>query len=242
MEASAWRSYIDRYRAGEWRDRIFRDMIVGDIARLGPAPVVLDIGCGKGFDGDIPLQRSIGEVAGSFIGIEPDPQVAVGDYFTTVYSCSFEEAPLESGSITVAYSIMVLEHLREPARFWQKLYSLLAPNGVFWGMTVDARHWVCRGSRWLERLALKDIYLDMLHGARGVDRYENYPAHYRANSPAQILPHVRAFRESEFVNFCREDQCSGYFPPVLRSVPRLLGRRAVRLEKLGTLLAVRLMK
>src|SRR5437879_2102048 len=86
-----WAVYLQRYRAGEWRDRIFHDMILAEARRLGPRPTVLDIGCGDGFDGDVPLQRSIARASGRFIGIEPDPTVSLGDYFTEAHRCLFED-------------------------------------------------------------------------------------------------------------------------------------------------------
>ena len=147
-----WEPYIARYRAGEWRDRIFRDMVLADARVLGPEPAILDIGCGQGLDGSLPLQASIADVAGRFIGIEPDPEVALGDHFTETHRCLFEEAAVEPGSIDLAYAVMVLEHLPRPQTFWDKLFELLVDGGVFWGLTVDARHPFSRFSLWADRL------------------------------------------------------------------------------------------
>jgi 2-polyprenyl-3-methyl-5-hydroxy-6-metoxy-1,4-benzoquinol methylase len=100
----------------------------------------LDIGCGHGFDGDGDLQRSLAEQANRFIGIEPDTQIQPPAYFTEVHPCTFEDAPLAPDSVHAAYSAFVLEHVEQPALFWRKLHGCLAPGGVFWGFTVDARH------------------------------------------------------------------------------------------------------
>ena len=56
---------------------------------------------------------------------------------------------------------------RNPRRFWDKLYEVLKDNGVFWGLTVDGRHWFRRASLWAERLKIKDRYLNYRFGARG---------------------------------------------------------------------------
>jgi hypothetical protein len=51
--ADEWAPNLERYRAGgEWRGRIFRDMILADARRMKPKPTILDIGCGGGLDGD----------------------------------------------------------------------------------------------------------------------------------------------------------------------------------------------
>src|SRR5262245_2500014 len=141
-----------RYREGTWRDRILHDFILADAAGLGEQLVFLDIGCGKGFDTDVPLQRSLARAAGRYIGIEPDPTVTPGDHIQDVRRCLFEQADIPPRSVHVAYAIMVLEHLAEPQPFWDKLHEVLAPGGVFWALTVDARHWFCTASAWAQRL------------------------------------------------------------------------------------------
>src|SRR5689334_4267325 len=122
---------IDRYRKGEWRDRIFRDLIFADVRPHGRDKTFLDVGCGDGFDGDMPLQTSIAQVAGRFLGVEPDQGVDPGPNFHAVYRCMLEEAPVAPDSIDVCYAIMVLEHLAEPQRFWDKVLRVLRKGGVF---------------------------------------------------------------------------------------------------------------
>ncbi len=67
-----WAPYVERYRRGEWRDRILHDLILEDARQRGDGLTFLDIGCGHGFDGDVPLQRSLARAAGRYVGIEPD--------------------------------------------------------------------------------------------------------------------------------------------------------------------------
>lgn len=242
-DGDVWARYIARYRSGEWRDRIFRDMVLADVGRFGPGPTLLDIGCGAGLDGSVELQRSVAKGAGRFIGIEPDPDVALGDHFTETHRCSFEEAPLEAGSIHVAYAVMVLEHLSRPQAFWEKLREVLADGGVFWGLTVDARHVFARLSLWAERLRAKDVYLDLVLGrASESGRYRNYPTYYRANTPAQIGEQTRGFRSAEFINFSRAGQWGAYLPRGLRWIATAMDERGIREGRAGTLLAVRIVK
>ena len=48
------------------------------------------------------FQRSVAEAAGRFIGIEPDPAVVLGDYFTEAHRCRFgrKRAPWWPGRST----------------------------------------------------------------------------------------------------------------------------------------------
>jgi 2-polyprenyl-3-methyl-5-hydroxy-6-metoxy-1,4-benzoquinol methylase len=117
-QADPWAPYIERFRSGEWRDRLLHDLVVEEARRFGPKPTILDIGCGRGLDGDIPLQRSLANVAGRYIGIEPDPAIDLGTYFTETHRCHFEHAPLVPGSVDIAIAVMVLEHLPDPQAFW----------------------------------------------------------------------------------------------------------------------------
>jgi SAM-dependent methyltransferase len=238
-----WGAYANRYRAGEWRDRIFHDLVLEDLRRFGPVPTVLDIGCGGGLDGDVPLQRSLAQAAGRFIGIEPDRAVSLGDYFSETHCCSFEEAPLDPGSVDLAYAVMVLEHVHKPGAFWEKLLGVLAHGGVFWGFTVDARHPFSRFSLWADRLKVKNLYMDLVLGrTSGAACYRNYPTYYRANTPARVRRQARGFRSCEVVNFQRVGQWGSYLPRRIRALADLMDERSIRKGRPGTLLAVRVVK
>jgi SAM-dependent methyltransferase len=238
-----WSSYVERYRSRDWRDLIFRDMILEDVRNQGPRPTILDIGCGGGLDGSIPLQCSIAEASGRFIGIEPDPDISLGEYFTESHRCLFEEAPLAAGSVNVAYTVMVLEHIPDPHAFWDRLHEVLADGGVFWGLTVDARHPFSRLSLWSGRLKVKDLYLDRILGRKSDEgRYKNYPTYYRTNTPETIKRHARGFRSCECVNFSRVGQFSSYLPRALRGMADWLDRITIRQGWPGTLLVVRAVK
>jgi SAM-dependent methyltransferase len=184
----------------------------------------------------------LARVATRYLGVEPDPEVSPGDHVGELHRCLFEDAPIPAGSVDVAFAVMVLEHLPDPQRFWDKLYTVLASGGVFWGLTLDARHWFCQASLWAERLRVKDAYLSALMGKRGAERYENYPVYYRTNSPRQIARLARRFRACDFINFAREGQLEGYLPRVLHPLARRLDRAAIRGGRPGTLLAVRAVK
>lgn len=230
--------YVERYRNEESRAAIFRDMILDD-ARIRGGLTFLDIGCGKGFDGDKDIQREVASRSGRYIGIEPDRNIPVGSYVHEIHHCTLEQAPIQRGTIDVAFAIMVLEHLGNPQPFWDKLWEVLAPGGVFWGLTVDGRHPFSHTSLWMQRLHVKEVYLNTLLGRRGNDRYENYPVFYRCNTPRQIGEFTRRFTQCDFVNFARLGQWKDYYPKALHGLASAVDRRLLRHVGLGSVLAVR---
>jgi SAM-dependent methyltransferase len=239
MDSKDFSAYLERYTRGEWRAPIFRDIILNDAVPFGPECVIADIGCGSGFDGDRRLQTSIAAVARQYIGIEPNTEIALGSEFTKVYRCPLEVAPISDATVDLAFAVMVLEHLQSPQAFWDKAQAILRPGGIFWGFTMDSRHWFSTVSRLAEFVRFKDPYLRLLHGKRGVDRYDNYPVFYRSNSPEQLERLTSAFRSRVFLNFRRTGQLDYYFPRGLRWLGRGLERIAPGREGSGTILAVR---
>jgi SAM-dependent methyltransferase len=219
-------------------------MILEDVHRLGPGPTILDVGCGGGFDGELDLQRTISEAAGRFIGVEPDVGIPLGDHFSEAHRCFLEDAPITTGSVDLAYAVMVLEHLRSPKPFWDRMHAVLKDGGIFWGFTVDARHPFSRLSLWAGRLRIKDVYLNLMLGRAGEEeaRYKNYPTYYRSNTPGDVAKAAGAFRGLECVNFARVGQWSPYLPSSLRSTADRLDRWAIGRGKPGTLLVVRAQK
>ncbi len=236
--------YLQRYRRGEWRAPIFRDLILSDARKMRPSGggVFLDIGCGCGFDNDPKLQAQIASESGQYIGIEPDKNIRLGDFFTTTYRCRFEDAPISPGSIDIGFAVMVLEHFPDPGAFWVKIHDVLRPGGVFWGFTADARHVLVRASLITERLRIKDLYLDAIHGRRGQGRYENYPVYYKSNTPAQIERLTKDFRVRSVLNFKRIGEFNYYLPKKAGWLGRNYDRLAMLMGCPGSVLAVRVEK
>jgi hypothetical protein len=137
---------------------------------------------------------------------------------------------------------MVLEHFENPQIFWNKILNVLKKDGVFWGFTVDARHWFVFVSLLTEKLHIKDWYLNKLHGKRGEERYENYGVFYRSNTPQQIQHLTPSFASMDVLNFNYVGQLDYYFPQKLRWFGRSLNQIAIRLDLPGSVLAVRVQK
>jgi SAM-dependent methyltransferase len=236
---SDWSEYQDRYLRGEWRDRLFHEMILKDADERGTGLTFLDIGCGRGFDTDVPLQESLIRHAGRYIGIEPDKAIEPNASMTEYHQCFLEDAPIPPGSVDMAFAVMVLEHVPEPKPFWDKLHEVLREGGVFWGFTVDARHPIALATRLMGRLKLKEAYLDRLHGKRGVERYEDYPVHYRTNTPEAVRGFGSSFRKVDLVPFARPGVWGGLLPRPLRPLAERYDRWAMAHDKATTLLAIR---
>ncbi|HMH50461.1 MAG TPA: class I SAM-dependent methyltransferase [Candidatus Acidoferrum sp.] len=230
---------LERYRHGVWRDRILHDLILEDAERLGGHLTFLDIGCGRGFDTDEALQWSLANVATRYIGIEPDSTIMIQECYTETHRCILERAPIQAESIDIAFAIMVLEHLANPRDFWDKLYDVLKPGGVFWGLTIDGRHWFRAVSLWLDRTRLKNVYLRWLSRAVSAQQYENYPVYYRSNTPSQIGQLTTRFRACEVFSLSREGQLNAYLPQIVHPLFEWFDRRAIRRDYPGTLLVVR---
>src|SRR5262249_24900803 len=100
-----WNQFVERYRQGEWRTPIFRDMILTEMGRFREAPTVLDIGCGGGFDSQATHQQELAESSGQYLGIEPDPNIKLGPYFSEAWRSVFEAAAVPTNSVDVAFAV-----------------------------------------------------------------------------------------------------------------------------------------
>jgi len=240
-----WSPYVARCERGEWRAPIFRDMVLADLRRLGRegrGPTVLDIGCGRGFDDEPGLQRSLAVESGAYLGVEPDAGIGPDPAIDRLFACPFEEAPIEPGSVDLAFCVMVLEHLERPEAFWAKLREVLRDGGVFWGFTIDSRHWFARASALLKRLSVKDHYLSALHRGGDVEPYENYPVFYRSNTPEAVARLAADFRLVRAENLHGPGQLDYYLPAPLRPIARWVEGLRRRRGRPGTLLAIRAVK
>jgi len=237
-----WASYLARYRNGEYRARIFFDMILDDVAERTEGLTILDIGCGRGFDGNARLQEALAARCHRYIGVEPDQSIPVGPYISEVHRCSFEEAPLAPDSVDTAFAVMALEHVRRPELFFAKVSNVLKEGGAFWGFTVDARHFFALFSRWADCLRIKNTYLATLLGKRGEERYENYPTLYRANTPRQIARHVAGFRRFDFMSLLRVGENDYCMPRWLHPLAHVIDRIMMAAGLPGSTLVVRIEK
>jgi SAM-dependent methyltransferase len=236
-----WSISLARLRTKEWRTPIFFEIVSQEIAARAGArrPTVLDIGCGLGFDTEVRYQQALSTQAGRFIGIEPDRAIEPPKLFTEVYHTTLEEAPIAPGSVDVAYAVMVLEHVADPAPFWSRLHEILAPGGVFVAFSVNGAHWFAPIARFMSIIKLKTKYLDLLQGRRGTERYEDYPVYYRTNTVPQITRYARQFRAIRTDLFGPTGNVASYAPRALQPAVRALDSLTYRLLGQSINIAVR---
>jgi SAM-dependent methyltransferase len=232
----------ERYRRGEWRAKIFRDLVIDEIKSASGSRNVLDIGCGHGFDDDEQLQDEVAEVAGKFIGIEPDQNMEISRRFACCYRVPLEHAAIERDSIDVAYAVMVLEHLRSPDHFFTAIHRVLRPGGVFWGFTVDRRHYFSAASSLLEILKMKELYFRFVRGRFAESRYENYPTFYRCNTPIRVRECTHGFSHVDIFGLSRPGDTEPCFPKLVAPIFRRLDRLIAWFDLPGTLLIARCQK
>ena len=195
------------------RDSFFVDL-VRDVIRsqLGPRRVV-DIGCGRGIGTSADLFARLRPDCDELIGVEPDQSIEPAPgVFTAFHRSTFEECEIPDGSVDIAFSCMVMEHVADPAAFMSRLYRALRPGGKYIFMTVNGAHYFAIISNALRRLGMDEQVLRLVRGSQSVDSY-HYPTAYRFNDPACISQVCRScgFAEPRFV-FAEHPGAKCYFP------------------------------
>jgi SAM-dependent methyltransferase len=232
-------TFQNRYNAGENRTKICYEMVANDIANRRTRPTVLDIGCGTGFFNDVDAQRALAAQSARYIGVEPDPSVNPGEHINALHRAEFLAAPVEPQSIDIAFAVMVIEHLADPQPFWNKVHEVLKPGGVFWGFTVDRRSLFAIGSLATEKLKIKDMYLNVMMGRRGEDRWMNYPVYYRSNTPRHVAQHTKQFARCNVINLACIGDFHAIVPKQLTPITDRYEAWVIRTKRPGTLLAIR---
>ena len=113
-----------------WAVNAIRD----EAQRLGRPPVVVDVGCGRGW-----LKRLADRfVSAVWIGLDgriDHPELPDAGY-AAVRWCDFEQhLPVETGQADIVVSLHVFEHLHAPDRTMAEIRRVLRPGGVFLGGT-----------------------------------------------------------------------------------------------------------
>lgn len=188
--------------------------------RMLPRPRrALDIGCGVGIGRRVEFLRAVREQVDELWGIEPDPTVqdTEGD-FTHFQNAAMETAKLPDNYFNFAFSFMVMEHVADPERYLRAVHQALAPGGVHFFITVNARHYFTRCASLLRKLRADEVMLRVLRGSKEVDEY-HYPVQYRCNDEETItrLARAQGFDTPQFA-YVEEDGPKPYFPLPIRPI------------------------
>jgi 2-polyprenyl-3-methyl-5-hydroxy-6-metoxy-1,4-benzoquinol methylase len=110
---------------------------------VGSGKRVLDVGCSSGY-----LARHLVERRCTVVGIEYD-EAAAGEARTVcervlVGDVETMELPFEPGSFDVVLCGDLIEHLREPERFLERVRPLLATDGRLVLSTPNVANWAIR--------------------------------------------------------------------------------------------------
>lgn len=123
---------------------------------LPPDGVALDVGCGRGTQGEDPVRtrRDLRILRGRcrrVIGIDVDSGAAVNpfvDEFRLIPTAA-ARWPLESASVDLCLADFVLEHIEDPEAFGAECARVLRPGGAVCIRTVNARSYLGLASRLL---------------------------------------------------------------------------------------------
>lgn len=212
------------------RVNLFVGVVLGEIAKRARPVRALDIGCGHGIALDRAATGRIRAAVDELWGIEPDPGVSQPEAITHFEHATMETSKVPAGSIDVAYSCLVMEHVVDPVPFMRAIARCLKPGGVYIGMTINARHYFARITRTIRALRADEAILRLVRGKQNVEEY-HYPVAYKLNSERTISRICReAGLEAPEFAYAEPGGPAPYFPGPLRPIYLALNhkRRVIR--------------
>ena len=168
-------SYFDNrlyhnYRDG-WDNKIFREVT---LKHLKKGDKLLDIGAGRGA---LP-EMNFKEQATYCVGVDPDEVVKTNPYVHEAHVGFGHEMPfLTDERFDVVVSNNVLEHLEDPANFFQEVARVLKKGGILITKTPNLYHYMPTIAR-LTPFAFHDFYGRLL----GRPSHDTFPTFYRVNT------------------------------------------------------------
>jgi SAM-dependent methyltransferase len=114
---------------------------------LEPSSVVLDVGCGRGAYAEHPIRvkRELRTLQGKCkhaIGIDVDPRSADNPLVDEFRRIEGDRWPAENESVDVCICDNVLEHVREPERFFAECRRTIKPGGYLCLRTPNALNYI----------------------------------------------------------------------------------------------------
>lgn len=151
------------------------------VSRLLPANGrMLDLGCGPNAE-FMRYRTSSREVWGADFTAHPEMRDA--EWFRPLGPGG--SIPFDDGSFDMVVTVMVMEHIADPAHFIREVARVLRPGGHFVGHTISGNHYVT----WVRRAVgvlphgFNQWLVRKLYGRSEAD---TFPAHYRLNRRSQL--------------------------------------------------------
>lgn len=198
-----------------WYRPFFKSIRAENSGQLGR---VLDVGCGRGVAGSSELARRTIEGADEVVGIDPSADLTQApDHVDSFIQATLSQADLPSEYFDLAYSFMVMEHVKDPEAFFSALREALRPGGVYIFTTPNPRSVFGLSVRAFKYSGLADGVKSLLKGGEGL----NHELGYELTSESDIRRCAQGFR-CEFAYSETYASYRSYFPGVLRPIWRAL--------------------
>jgi SAM-dependent methyltransferase len=175
-----------------WQERLYpdpatRDPVVFFLRALEqivrPEQEVLDIGAGAGQLNRYQLKGRVRRI----VGIDLDPRVRDNPLLDEGIVASADSLPFPDSSFDLAFSIYVLEHIRDAAGFAREIARVLRPGGYFLGLTPNRYHYVPL----LAGLTPTSFH-QWFNKRRGRAEDDTFPTWYRLNTRRALRRHFEA--------------------------------------------------
>ncbi len=164
-------------------------------ALLRAEDVVLDIGCGRGVYGQdaIPFRRDLQILRGKcrrVVGIDVDPGASANPYIDEFRLIESEAWPVEDASVDLCVANYVLEHVEDPALFFQNCFRVLHPGGVACFLTSNLFSYFGLAVKLVPN-RLHARVLKRVHKTSQRQEEDVFPTCHRCNTPWSLRRHLR---------------------------------------------------
>jgi SAM-dependent methyltransferase len=188
---------------------------------------VLNIGAGSNKSGDLKLLR---QRAAHVVGIDQSPRIHQNKHVDERHQQSLELfAADHADEFDLAFSVFVLEHVRDPEGFAAACARVLKPGGTLMGLTVNAWHYFGALAWAATRLGVSEWLLPRVRPDLNTEEY-HHPTHYRLNTIPALTRRLdeAGFRTAEFRMWDLPRLYTPYLPRPLRGVASMWQRGVYR--------------
>lgn len=175
---------------------------------------VLDVGCGGGIAGDSELAQWTVEEADEVIGVDPSVKpTQAPSHLDSFVQAPLEKANLPEGYFDLAYSFMVMEHVKNPEKFFSALKDTIRVGGVYIFTTPNPQSVFGLSVRAFKQLRIANEVKSLLKDGCGL-RHE---LGYKLKSEKDFENAAKGF-ECEFSYSETYESYKSYFPKIMRPI------------------------